>query len=170
MPEKPVRLLTLIRHAKSSWQHAGLGDFERPLNDRGRLEVQSMGRRLAAIDFRPALLVTSPAERALDTAQAIAWEIGCPRSAIDPVADLYGAGVRQLVDVVRGLDPQLEDVALVAHNPGITDFFAWLCDSPIQNVPPCGVARLELEIASWSEIAPGCALQLDFDYPKRDPA
>ena len=31
-----MKQLTLMRHAKSSWHHEDLTDFERPLNERGR--------------------------------------------------------------------------------------------------------------------------------------
>ncbi|WP_146066749.1 SixA phosphatase family protein [Candidatus Venteria ishoeyi] len=42
-----MKTLILLRHAKSSWDHPGLSDFERPLNARGLKNAPKMGRRLA---------------------------------------------------------------------------------------------------------------------------
>ena len=54
--------LLLIRHAKSSWANPSLGDFDRPLNDRGnhkKVEVflecfEKLGRENCAY-FQPDL-------------------------------------------------------------------------------------------------------------------
>ncbi len=37
--------LTLLRHAKSSWQDPSLTDMERPLNKRGRRDATAMAVR-----------------------------------------------------------------------------------------------------------------------------
>ncbi len=163
-----MRLLTLIRHAKAGLQGAGLGDMERPLDDSGRADAHMMGRRLAAVGCRPALFVSSPAERARRTAEAIALAVGYPETEIEFAPELYGAGVRELLEVARGVAHHLEHALLVAHNPGITDFLACLCDSSLRSMPPCGIARLELDITSWTEVGPGCGREIDFDYPMRE--
>ena len=67
-----MRLLTLIRHAKSSWDYPGLTDFERPLNDRGRRDAPRMAQRLGRSCKPPLLLLSSPATRAVTTARLFA--------------------------------------------------------------------------------------------------
>lgn len=67
-----MKTLTLIRHAMSSHDFPLLGDFQRPLNPRGRHDVPLMAQRLAATGSDPVLLVSSPATRALTTAQGFA--------------------------------------------------------------------------------------------------
>jgi phosphohistidine phosphatase SixA len=65
-----------------------LPDKDRPLNDRGRRDAPKMGERLAKRDVKPDLILSSPAMRALKTAEIIAkkpttgariswWMIGC---------------------------------------------------------------------------------------------
>ncbi|WP_256330564.1 histidine phosphatase family protein [Variovorax sp. YR216] len=71
-----------MRHAKSSRDDPSLPDPERPLDDRGRQDAPTMGKRLGKRGVRPDLLVSSPALRALTTAQLIADEIGRPRKRI----------------------------------------------------------------------------------------
>ena len=70
-----MKTLFLIRHAKSSWDDAALPDKERPLNDRGRRDAPKMGERLAKRDVKPDLILSSPAVRALRTAEIIAKKL-----------------------------------------------------------------------------------------------
>ena len=41
-----MKTLYLVRHAKSSWKHPELSDFERPLNKRGKNDAPFMGKLL----------------------------------------------------------------------------------------------------------------------------
>ena len=43
-----LRHLTLLRHAKSSWQESGVSDHDRPLSQRGLRDAPVMGRRILA--------------------------------------------------------------------------------------------------------------------------
>ena len=83
-----MKTLFLIRHAKSSWDDTALPDKDRPLADRGRRDAPKMGKRLAKRDVKPDLILSSPARRALTTAEIVAkkldyklkiswWMIGC---------------------------------------------------------------------------------------------
>ena len=161
------RLLTLLRHAKSSWKDVTLGDFERPLNRRGERDAPEMGRRLAALGFAPDLIVASPAERALRTARTLAREIGYPVARIRFEESLYGATPETLLAEIRALDDALGHVAIVGHNPGLTELHNALAAPGIDNIPTCGVVRLELGVGSWKRVTRRCATLLDFDYPKR---
>jgi phosphohistidine phosphatase len=129
-----------------------------------------MGRRLAAIDFCPDLILASSAKRARSTAKRIAAEIGYPKAEIEFEQLLYGATAGEVFDAIRRLKNDLSEVAIVSHNPAITDLNNLLCDTLIDNIPTCGVVRLELPVDAWDAVQPGCALLVDFDYPKRKPA
>ena len=75
-----MKQLTLIRHAKSSWKQTGMEDSARPLNRRGKSDAIDMGQRLAAIEFMPDVLISSPAKRARSTARRMGKEIGYEKS------------------------------------------------------------------------------------------
>ena len=165
-----MKLLTLIRHAKSSWRDSDLPDFERPPNKRGRRDAPLMAKRLAASGQLPELLISSPAERAATTAGVMAAALGWEKEHIVWERSLYLASTGQLLDAVLGLDDGIGHAALVGHNPGITNLADVLADARIDNVPTCGVVRLRLAIESWREARYGCGTVIDFDYPKREPA
>lgn len=166
MPHKMKRL-TLIRHAKSSWDDTGVADYDRPLNERGKRDAPGMGRRLAGIHFSPDLIISSTAKRARSTAKRIATEIGYPKAEIEFEQIFYGATAGEMLDTVRRLKNELSEVVIVSHNPGITDLNNILCNTHIDNIPTCGVVRLELDVSAWDAVAPGGANMLDFDFPKR---
>jgi len=160
------KLLTVIRHAKSGSSGPGTDDFDRPLNRRGRRDAPEMGRRIAEWPDPPSLFVASPARRAAETAEAIAARLEpAPEIAWDRA--LYLAAADTLLDTVFGLDPGHAHAALLGHNPGITDFVNRLANADIENVPTCGVVRLEFTIDDWRRAQPGRARLIDFDYPKR---
>src|SRR5881628_1035318 len=70
-----MKTLFLVRHAKSSWDDTALPDKDRPLNDRGKRDAAKMGERLAKIDVKPDLILSSPARRALTTAEIVAKKL-----------------------------------------------------------------------------------------------
>lgn len=162
-----MKRLTLVRHAKSSWKEAGLGDHDRPLNKRGKHDAPMMGKRLHGQGVSPDLLLSSTAKRARKTAEVIAETIGYRPAAVVYDERLYLAGVESLLELIRGLDDDKDHVMLFGHNPGFTALANRLGDSPLENLPTCGVYSVELPIDHWRQVGkrPG-QLRL-YDYPKR---
>ena len=74
-----MKILTIVRHAKSSWSDTSLSDARRPLNRRGKRDAPMMGERIHRHGIRPSLIVSSPATRAWSTAKIIAEAINYPR-------------------------------------------------------------------------------------------
>ena len=162
-----MKTLTVIRHAKSSWKDAGLTDRERPLNARGEHDAPVMGARLLAADIRPSLIISSPARRAWTTARIIATEIGYPREFLQREDRLYLAGVKDIIATLAEQDAGFNSVAIVGHNPGLTEFVNRLVPGLTSNLPTCGIVTVDLDTEDWDlSFIPACELRL-FDYPKR---
>ena len=70
--------LTLIRHGQTDWnlQRRLQGRSDIPLNDTGREQARAVGRELAVSGGHWDVLVSSPLQRARETAQVIGREIG----------------------------------------------------------------------------------------------
>ncbi len=164
-----MKTLYLIRHAKSSWDNPKLGDFERPLNERGKKDAPRMGRRLKEKRVHPDVIITSPAVRALETCKAIAASLNFPPSKIELDKNLYHADEDQIlkrIQNLKDLNDQEEVVLLFGHNPGLTYFANLLLNESIDNIPTCGVVAAQLNIKTWKEAAFGCGKLLFFDFPK----
>ena len=74
--------LTLIRHGQTDWnlQRRLQGRSDIPLNGTGREQARAVGRELAASGGHWDVLVSSPLQRARETAEIIGQEIGLERA------------------------------------------------------------------------------------------
>jgi phosphohistidine phosphatase len=161
-----MKTLTLIRHAKSSWKNMDLTDFERPLNKRGRNDAPIMGKRLADKVPRPDLFLSSPAKRALKTAEKITKRMGISKKEIVTDERLYHANVNDFFTILSDVKNKYSRIFLCSHNPGVTEFVNFLVPSHIEKVPTCGVVHIELPIENWNELAFGIGKLVFFDCPK----
>jgi len=161
-----MKILTLIRHAKSSWDHPGLEDIDRPLNPRGRKDAPLMGSVLARQGFAPQRFISSPALRALRTAEAIVAALGRPASAITLDDRWYRFDAAGLLEVLRSLSPKLRWVACVGHNPALTDLARGLGAQDLDNLPTGAAAQLHFETDDWQRIGVVKACQVKIDRPR----
>ena len=157
------KTLFIVRHAKSSWKDQSLSDIDRPLNQRGRRDAPEMGRRLQLRRVSVGVLISSPAVRAVRTAEAIAGKIRYPVRRIVTDDLLYGATEEDILDLVSSLEGTLNTAMLVSHNPVLTDLANCFSTDVIDNVPTCGI--LEIQAPAWSDFRRHGQL-VTFDYPK----
>ena len=162
-----MKMLYVIRHAKSSWDHPLLNDFNRPLNERGERDAPRMGKRLKEKYVVPDLMLSSPASRALNTCEKIAEVLGYPVEKIKTDDDLYHAEDEEILRIVKKINDKHNVVLIFGHNPGLTDFTNRLTDTIIDNVPTCGVVACSFHIGSWKEVDWKSGKVEFFDYPKR---
>jgi len=164
-----VKTLILIRHAKSSWGDPGSRDRDRPLNHRGRNDATKMGERLAARLASDGLnldaFLCSPACRAMQTATLLTQALAFPESSIDWRAALYLASPDTILGAIRTAPDTAATLALLAHNPGVTELAEILTGRAFGNVPTCGIITLQWPIRHWVNVGHGATL-LGFDYPK----
>jgi phosphohistidine phosphatase len=162
-----MKTLYVIRHAKSSWEDADLADFDRPLNERGKMDAPRMGKRLKERKVYPNLILSSPARRAFSTAKRMAEVLGYGKENIRTDSKLYHAGSRQIISVLKSIPEKHEIVMIFGHNPGLTDFVNEVGkDVDIDNIPTAGVAALQFQFDSWSHLETEQGKLLFFDYPK----
>jgi len=151
-----MKHLYLVRHAKSSWDHPGLEDFDRPLNKRGIRDAPKMGEYLAEQRILPQIIVSSPARRAHATAISLATAMQLPPSVLVEDDRIYTAATSTLIVIIQEWDDTWERVMMVGHNPGIAAMAAVLTGEGVGHVPTCSVLGLGLDVESWSDVAPGC--------------
>jgi phosphohistidine phosphatase len=162
-----MKTLYLVRHAKSSWDDISLGDFDRPLNERGKADAPRMGKRLKDKNIHPNVMISSGAKRAHATAKRIAEVLNFPKDAIKTDRTLYHAEPEQILEVIKAIADMNDSVMVFGHNPGLTDFVNQFgSDVEIDNIPTCGIVALRFQIDSWNKLSPKSGILLFFDYPK----
>lgn len=102
----------IMRHAKSE-HPPGVPDRDRPLSDRGHRSALAVGRTISEYDAVPATILSSPAVRARTTAE-LARSSGGWQAPIEIVDDLYGGGVRTVLDALGRARGR---VLVVGHEP-----------------------------------------------------
>jgi len=161
-----MKRLYLVRHAKSSWDHPGLDDFDRPLNERGMRDALDMGKYLAKLGVLPDAIVTSPAVRARQTSEALAPAM---RISVDNLREdgrIYAASVPVMLEVIREWDETWNSVMMIGHNPDIAELAMMLTGEPVGRVPTCAVMEIEMDATCWADILAECGMLASKSTPK----
>ncbi|MDR9468469.1 histidine phosphatase family protein [Marinospirillum sp.] len=161
-----MKKLTLIRHAKSSWNHPDLSDFERPLNKRGQGDLPGLVERLKQTLPQPDRLIFSGARRTLETSRPLADAWGLDKSHYLERREAYEASLNTLLMLLQEQPDSCEHLVLVGHNPGMAELLAFLTATSPRHYPTAAFAHLELMIDSWQNLEEGCGQLQKFDYPK----
>ncbi len=163
-----MKRLLLLRHAKAIPATDPLVDIARLLTERGERDARRIGERLREHRLRPALVLTSPAARALQTAQIVASTLDYAHDSIALDRRLYLADPATIVEVVAAQNAALQTLLVVGHNPGLTDLVHRLLPGcEVDDMPTCAVVGLDYAgPVTWEEIATAAAALSYYDFPK----
>lgn len=160
--------LYVIRHAKSSWDYENISDIDRPLKLRGIRNAYEMARRLKIERNIPELLISSPANRALHTANIFinVFEQSYEKLKIDE--RLYGTGPDTILDLVRSQPSDINKLAIFGHNPDFSMITRQFSKKSILELPTCGMAVFSFDCRDWKDIAKENMVLEFFDFPKKE--
>lgn len=164
------RQLWLLRHAKSDWTH-DLSDFERPLNEKGERQISALTDWMQVNQCQPQRIITSPAVRALSTAQYVAQQLLVP---LTENAAIYDAELDTLLAIIHQLETELTDVMLVGHNPGFSMLLGYLAgwrnvkkyEYNGEVLRPGSLAQLHIE-GDWADLTRNSANCLSVTHGKK---
>jgi phosphohistidine phosphatase len=168
-----MKTLTLLRHAKSSWDDPVARDFDRPLNKRGRRAARAVGREMREQKLEFDLVIASPAARVVETLEDVAEGYGREfKLKLDE--RIYLASPEVLLDLIRHADDNLERLMLVGHNPGLERLALLLThghdgDLRLQlreKYPTGSLAEIALPIDHWDEAGQGSGTLKRFIRPR----
>lgn len=162
-----MKKLVIIRHAKSDWSNLYLPDYERELNERGLRDAPMMGKRLHNL-LSLDCIISSTAKRAAQTTMLITNEINYDVKEIVWKDELYHAPPDIITEKIIETENSLNNIAIVCHNPGITQFVNSQCGKVTDNIPTCGMVAFEIHCDKWEEFPLAEKRFLFFDYPKKN--
>jgi phosphohistidine phosphatase len=160
-----MKTLYIVRHAKAI-QTSEIDDFDRELTTIGYNDAIKVGKRLAVINIKPDVILTSPAKRAMQTAKIIAEEINKSELDIKSNRNIYEGDMNNIIDLIKLLPDDNEQVMLVGHNPTLKILADFLYEKKVEWLPKCGVIALELNINSWKNVNIKIGTLLFFTHPK----
>jgi phosphohistidine phosphatase len=158
-----TRLLLVLRHAKAAW--AGVDDHERPLAPRGLEDAPGAGRWLREHGYSPDLVVCSTARRTRETWQLVGRELA-EQPTVEYAEDLYGAGVDEFLRVARRTSSEVTALALVGHEPGVSELTHHLDPDAGPAAFPAGAVAVLAVSGEWGELDAGSARLVAFFRPR----
>lgn len=165
-----MKMLGLMRHAKSDFDDSGTRDFDRGLNERGCRGARLMGQHIRKHGVKWDRLLASPAQRVKQTLQHALPDL-------EPQFDkrLYLASSDTLLEVVREFAGDAGSFLLAGHNPGLHEVLFAMVPPDRENdlfgeaatkFPTASFAALALDIDDWADIAEGCGRLTHFARPR----
>ncbi len=146
-----MKILLILRHAKSSRDDPALNDHDRPLNDRGLKTAPLMGRLLKREGLVPDAIFSSIALRAIHTAELVARACGFSKK-IRKVERFYPGDPVDYIETLRSSDKMLKTIMVVGHNPGLEELLYNLTKEREQ-LPTAALAHLELALEQWNDLS-----------------
>ena len=165
-----MKRLYILRHAKSSWATPGLGDMERPLNDRGHRQLAALQSWFAEQDVLPQKILCSPAERTLETYHRLQKAI--ENAEFETVPSMYNGMLDFYLDAIK---IQSSDcLLLIGHNPTCDELCRYLSAPSSPQYKKLmnhhfGTANLgvfDCPLDQWSDLSQSSCQLVDFIRPK----
>jgi len=146
-----MKTLYLLRHAKSSWDDPALDDFERPLNKRGLKTAPVMGQLMRERNIDPDLVLCSPAMRTKETAK-LAFKAAHLKPEVQYEENIYEAGLKDLLAVIRTVDNSVSTLMIVGHNPGMEELLYGLTGT-VEEFPTAALAKISVKTKFWKDVS-----------------
>lgn len=149
-----MKTIYLMRHAKSDWDADYSGDFNRPLNNRGKSSATKMGAHLVDFMSAPDLVLCSSSLRTRQTytllSAAANWE-----SDIEFDDELYLSTPMYVFERLQNLDQALNNVLVIGHQPTTGIVASSLIGGKLVDVPTATFIEIEHNSDNWSDVGIG---------------
>lgn len=167
-----MKILTLLRHAKSSWDDPVARDFDRPLNKKGGKAARTVGRAMRAEGLVFDRVVASPAVRVIETIAEMEKGYG---ASLNPDYDqrLYLASTAALLQVMHEIERSVGRLLVIGHNPGLESLALMLSQGigPLHaelalKYPTATLAEIALSVDRWADAGAGVGTLTRFIRPR----
>ena len=160
-----MKKLIIIRHSKSSWKDLSLGDFHRPLNKRGKTDGPIMANFLSSKINKICFLHSSSSVRTFETSKFFIYRIKFDQIKYDD--SLYHSSSFSILNLIRNYSDNFSSVAIIAHNPGLTNLINELTNIYIDNLPTTGIAEIDFNCLKWNDISLKNSNLIEIKFPKQ---
>ena len=145
-----MKHLYLIRHGKAT--HKPMPDIKRYLTNKGIKRTKKYAGILAEQNIKPDLIISSPAARALQTAEIMAEILKYPIKNIKINPVFYFEPEQEVLEQIKNLPDHYNHVFLVGHNPIWTDLADHFSEKPVWHLRTSGISGTAFETDTWKNI------------------
>lgn len=144
-----MKTVIVIRHAKAE---EGTGsDIERKLTPRGHRDARRTAEMIKERGYKIDKIFASNSERTMETTQEIAAVLNITGNNIRYFESLYLADVVEIIETIDWLkeNENISTLAIVGHNPGVTNFVNDTAGALLPGMPTSGVAVIDVAMDNW---------------------
>ena len=149
-----MKELILLRHAKSNHDTL-VDDIDRPLSVNGIMRIKKVVKKNHDFFKKTDIIISSPANRALHTAQLLSRELRYDYKKLMIDNKLYTFSSKNVIDQVHSLDNNLGKVVLVGHNPAFTNLANHFSKKKILHLRTAGLAKITFSDNNWLNVSGG---------------
>ncbi|UBM57964.1 histidine phosphatase family protein [Marinilongibacter aquaticus] len=150
-----TKSVLLIRHAKAEDLGFTAKDIDRNLTSQGIMQSAKLGKLLFEEGCVLDRAISSPANRAFQTAKVVFEQLKRNEEEIKVDAGLYGSGPKGYLAALNAVGDDKSTVALFGHNPDISFFAEYLTRDDIMGSMK-KATLIEIEFGAdvqWAEIS-----------------
>ncbi|MBF0241319.1 MAG: histidine phosphatase family protein [Desulfamplus sp.] len=164
-----MKNLILVRHAKAApLQGEYDSDFPRPLIKKGIKDAKKMAEKIKCNLLGNPLFISSPANRAFETAHIFAGKLNYPTVKILIREVIYNdPKAEELLSLIKEVDDNYDTVLIFGHNPSLSDFASSLIKDFEFNIPKSGVVAFSFDKSSWRDIEAQGGILNYVEYPSK---
>lgn len=160
-----MKKLFVLRHAKATSNFIGQ-DFDKPLAKRGQTSAPIMAQKIISRGIQSPYVLCSGAQRTRQTLNLMNMELKVKENHIEINDQLYLASAAKLLKEIRKTPNSVNELILLAHNPGVSELVNFLSTETISEMPTNGAACILFDEIHWNEINHKKGKLGYFIYPK----
>ncbi len=147
-----MKRVVIVRHGKAV-PYGYENDIKRDLRERGEDDANRISEELNKRNVFPEVIVSSPAKRALKTAQIFAENLDFNPKKIKKVKDIYkGQTTGEFTEMIRQLPADTSTAFFFGHNPGFYYFASNLLKEFHGDMPTTSTVVIDFDVNTWPEV------------------
>ncbi len=147
-----MKRVIIVRHAKAV-PYGYDDDFTRDLTDRGVNDAGKIGRELKKMGILPDAMISSPANRAIQTANIFAESLNFNKNEIVEIENIYhGLTTAGFLGLIKELPEGAKTAFFFGHNPSFQYFVNNLLERFYDDMPTCSTVAIDFNVESWKKV------------------
>ncbi len=157
-----MKTLYLLRHGEKEEEYEK-DDYDINLTKKGKLDIVSLAKKLLKKEVNPNLILSSPANRARQTAEILAKELNYKKNIMYNEI-IYQAFLNELNETITYTFDTINSLLIVGHNPSLAALSYTFCG--FKDLFDMGdIIRIDFDCNSWIDIGKHNAKFIFFEKP-----
>jgi phosphohistidine phosphatase len=147
-----MKRVVIVRHAKAV-PYGYDDDFTRDLTDRGVNDAHQIGTKLKQMGIIPEAMISSSANRAIQTATIFAENMDFDKKHIVEIENIYhGLTTSGFLSLIKQLPENANTAFFFGHNPAFQYFANNLLERFHDDMPTCSTVAIDFNVDSWKNV------------------